>query len=249
MLEGMPSFPRPSPWFRRFHPAPKGAATLVLLPHAGGSASFYHGMSALLAPWLEVICVQYPARQDRWQEPPAGGVREMADRVAEAVSAVAREPVMLFGHSMGALIAFETAIRLERGNGVSRLIVSAYRAPTRPRPFFPADGDSALIEEMVRLGGVEPGVLADPDLARLVLPGVRADYQALRGYEYRPPDRVGCPVTGLAGDQDPRASVEDLAAWAEVTAGDFELLRFPGGHFYLNDHLAEVARMIRTRAG
>src|SRR4051794_9909349 len=135
-------------WLRRFHPAPQAAARLVCLPHAGGSASYYHPLSAALSPAVEAVAVQYPGRQDRRSEPLVDDLLVLADRLADAL-ADEPGPLALFGHSMGAVLAFEVARRLEReGREIAALFVSGRRAPTAHRDeWLHRVGDAELLDE------------------------------------------------------------------------------------------------------
>ena len=120
-------------WIRRYRPAPEAAVRLVCLPHAGGSASYYLPMAQALAPGADVLAAQYPGRQDRYAEPPSESVRELAERIVEAVGGDDR-PLALFGHSMGAVVAYEMALQLEAaGRAPVRLFVSGRRAPSALR--------------------------------------------------------------------------------------------------------------------
>lgn len=235
-------------WLRRYHGAHDGAPTIVTMPHAGGSANYFYGLSELLTPDAQVASVQYPGRQDRWPESACNDIGALADHVAEAVSAAVGEPFCLFGHSMGAILAFEVAVRLGRHAGPDAMIVSGARAPVRPLPeVYPLKGDEEVLREVRLLGGVDPQVLADSEIRQLVMPALRADFHAIGHYAYRPGDLVACPVTALTGDTDPRVSEADIAAWAQVTSGAFEYRLFPGGHFYLQAHLPSVARLIKAK--
>lgn len=233
-------------WFRRFHAAPDRDTQLVFLPHAGGSASYYAPFSEALSDRADVLCAQYPGRQDRWSEPCFENLTELADAVVEALTPSLDRPVVVFGHSMGATLAFEVTRRLEDAGIVPRrLFVSGRVAPHDNRDLgLHRLADDELLGEMVRLGGTNEEVLAEPELLRMVLPTVRADYQAIETYVYRPGPPLSCPVTALVGDTDPRASVEEAKAWAGYTTGDFDLKVFPGGHFYLADELPAVVSAI-----
>ena len=144
-------------WVRRFHRCPAGAPRLFCFPHAGGSAAYYFPFSRELAPGVDVLAVQYPGRQDRRHEPLIDSIPELADRVAEILAGLAASPFAFFGHSMGAIVAFEVALRLRDYSGVSptRLFVSGRRAPSTKRPRSAYD-DASLIAEMRRLGGTDP---------------------------------------------------------------------------------------------
>src|SRR5580693_3664644 len=123
-------------WVRHFHPSATAVSRLICFPHAGGSASYYFPVSAALSPNIEVLAVQYPGRQDRRNEKNLEDIGELADRAFEAVVPWSKGPVALFGHSMGAIVAFEVARRLERNAGISllALIVSGRRGLQRTEP-------------------------------------------------------------------------------------------------------------------
>ena len=230
-------------WIRDYHPSPGGAARLVCLPHAGGSATNYFAMAKALAPAVEVLAVQYPGRQDRRSEPFAGSVEELADGVTAALARWADRPLALFGHSMGATVAFEVARRMERPP--VHLFVSGRRSPTRPRhTTIHTLSDDLLVAEMSRLGGTDPRVLADPEVLAMTLPVVRNDYRAVESYRYVPAAKLTCPITALVGDQDTQVTVEEASAWRELSTGPFELRVFPGGHFYLEAHHDAVCDLI-----
>ncbi|MDX2602272.1 alpha/beta fold hydrolase [Streptomyces caniscabiei] len=240
------------PWLRNYRPAPDAPVRLLCLPHAGGSASAYHPMAMALAPAADVLAAQYPGRQDRYAEPPASSVRELAERIAEAVSGDDDRPLALFGHSMGALVAYEVALALEAaGRTPVRLFVSGRRAPSTPRtgPRLHLGSDAELLRAVRRLGGTDGQVFEDEELVQLVLPALRGDYRALETYEPRPDDRLTCPLTVLTGDADPVTPVADARAWAGHTDGPTELCVFPGGHFYLNERPEEVVGVVRRHLG
>ncbi|PRY00904.1 thioesterase II family protein [Allonocardiopsis opalescens] len=237
-------------WTRRFHPRPGAEFRLACLPHAGGSASYYHPVSAALPERIEALAVQYPGRQDRRAEPLVPDLAELADGLHAVLLAWTDRPLALFGHSMGALLAFEVADRLRRsGAPPAALFVSGRRAPSRWREDEAVRelDDDGLVAELGRLGGVEPELLADPALRRLVLPVVRADYTAVETHVYRPAEPLDCPVVALTGDRDPRVEPEEAAAWAAHTTGPFELHTFAGGHFFLNEHRERVVELVAER--
>ncbi|MCR6487192.1 alpha/beta fold hydrolase [Amycolatopsis sp. OK19-0408] len=236
-------------WIRRFHPAPSATARLVCFPHAGGSASYFHPVSAALSPAVEVLAVQYPGRQDRHTEPLVDDLFVLADGLAEVLAAETAGPVAFFGHSMGASLAFEVARRLEpRGTRLLGLFVSGRRAPTAARDERTHEkDDEGLLAEVKRLSGTDAQVLENDELVRMVLPALRSDYKAAELYHYRPGADVSCPVVALIGDHDPKVTEAEARQWAAHTSGGFELKTYPGGHFYLNEHAAAVTRLIGER--
>ncbi|QMU77304.1 thioesterase [Streptacidiphilus sp. PB12-B1b] len=240
-----------SDWTRCFHPAPASRVRLVCFPHAGGSASGYHALSAAVSgPDAEPWVVQYPGRQDRYGEPFARSMAEIVDAVLAELPATG--DLALFGHSMGAVLAFEAARRLQAaGRSPVALIVSGRAAPatgTHPAGRVPVRSldDAALVADMRALAGTSTEVLDHPDLLELLLPAVRADYQILDDHLHRPGPPLHCPVTALAGDRDPRVTPEQVQAWRHETTGPFACHVLPGGHFFLDDQLPHVADLIVT---
>ncbi|MEU5422155.1 thioesterase II family protein [Streptomyces sp. NPDC001407] len=226
-------------WVRRFHPRPDAATRLVCLPHAGGSASFYFPVSQAMPDDVDVICLQYPGRQDRRAEPLIDNIPELADRVFAALLPWADRPLAFFGHSMGATLGFEVARRFEREKGIvlAGLFASARRAPSRHRhETVHQRDDDGLIAELKGLSGTDSQLLGDEEILRMVLPAIRADYHAAETYTYEPGEPLHCPVTALTGDDDPKVTLEEAQAWAEHTEGPFDFHVYPGGHFYLASH-------------
>ncbi|WP_435112226.1 thioesterase II family protein [Nocardiopsis synnemataformans] len=222
---------------------------LLCFPHAGGSASSYFPLSKQLAPEVEVHAVQYPGRQDRRNEACVDDISELAERICEAVSLSPEKPTAFLGHSMGAILAYEVARRLQRrGEGVPvHLFVSGRRAPSRPRrEEIHRRGDTGLITEIRRLGGTDQRFLDDDELRAIILPMLRADYTAIETYTWDPAPMLECPLTALVGDADPSTTVEEASAWREQTVSGFDIRVFPGGHFFLDANRSEVAATITS---
>jgi surfactin synthase thioesterase subunit len=235
-------------WVRRFHPADRAAAQLLCLSHAGGSASYFFGVSRALSPDVDVLAAQYPGRQDRLAEPCLTSIHDLADQLVAALEPLTDRPIALFGHSMGATVGFEVAIRLERaGITPTALFASGRTAPSRHRSerVHRAD-DAGLIANVKELGGTDTALLDDKDIQSMVLPAIRGDYTAAETYTHHPGTRLSCPIIALTGDNDPKVTIDEADAWRDHTTGDFELMVFPGGHFYLNDHTPEILERIRA---
>ncbi|MEU7922910.1 thioesterase II family protein [Micromonospora zamorensis] len=235
-------------WLRRFHPAPDAPVRLVCLPHAGGSASYYHPVSRALTG-VEVFAVQYPGRQDRRAEPCIDTVHGLAARVAEQVATLADRPIALFGHSMGASVAFEVARLLEEdGIVLKHLFASGRRAPSRHRDeHIHQLGDNGLIAEMRRLNGTEGKLLDDDELIRMIIGAIRNDYKAAETYVYRPGPPLSCPITVMTGDSDPKVTVDEADSWRTHTTGPYAMKVYRGGHFYLNNHQTDILETIVDR--
>jgi surfactin synthase thioesterase subunit len=202
---------------------------------------------------VQVLAVQYPGRQDRLAEPPLRSLTALADAIHAALLPWADQPPAFLGHSMGAVLAHALARRLERDKDTpaAALLVSGRRAPTAHRPpgTIHLRDDAGLVAELAALGGFSAQVLADAELLRLVLPAVRADYTALETHTHRPGPPLRCPLTVLTGEDDPRVTAAEAAAWQAETTGPFRLHRFPGGHFYLTGQRPAVVRAVAAALG
>jgi surfactin synthase thioesterase subunit len=233
-------------WIQPLDRAPAAGARLFCLPHAGGTASFFRPLAAALSGRVQVLGVQYPGRQGRLVEPALTSLAELADRIVVALEPWLDQPFALFGHSMGALLGFEVALRLERaGQAPGRLFASAHHAPSRScgEQIHQLD-DRGLMAELRRLNGTDMAILDDPDLIEIVLATFRADVTAVETYRATPGSVLHCPITVLLGDEDPTTTVESGRAWAAHTTGAHQVVVLPGGHFYLTDQWDQVVRIV-----
>ncbi|AXL87379.1 thioesterase [Streptomyces sp. CB09001] len=239
-----------SGWIRQYHDPAAGGPTLVCFPHAGGSAAAYFRLSAELSQVAEVLVVQYPGRQDRMAEAAVEDVRELADRIREALLPWKERELALFGHSMGSVVAYETGLRLQSepdGASPIGLIASGRTAPSvrRDRGLHRMD-DAGIIAEMAELSGTDPALLDDAEMLAVVIPPMRSDFRAAETYRCDPGTRLRCPITAYGGDVDPQVSYDDLIRWGEHTASAFATRVFSGGHFYLQQRPTEVMAAVRT---
>ncbi|MEV0614230.1 alpha/beta fold hydrolase [Nonomuraea sp. NPDC050404] len=233
-------------WFHASDPRPNAAVRLFCFPHAGGAAAAFREWHRAVPPGVEVRAVQYPGRAERVREPFVDDAHQMADLIAAAMRPLLDRPAVLFGHSMGALLAYETALRINPAH----LIVSGRRSAHVPRPGIVHTGtEDDLVAELRRLGGTEPELLADADARDYILPIVRADYTLAESYRSRPAEPLRCPITTVIGDRDPEVDPGNAGEWAELTSAGFALHVLPGDHFYLAARRAEVIDLILTAAG
>ncbi|WP_194897285.1 thioesterase II family protein [Catenulispora pinisilvae] len=232
--------PAPTGWLRRFGPPGTPRLRLVCLPHAGGSASAYHGWRARLPDDIEVLAVCYPGRQDRIAEPFIEDMDVLARQIAGRLEPLSDLPLALFGHSMGSVLAFEVARLLEeRGSGPKLLVLSGSSGPGGRDHDLPSDDEDEIIAFARKLGGTHAGLYEDRDLGPLLLPALRSDLRMARSYNHRP-GMVEAPVLVCVGDRDPEVSVAEARLWSAVAAGEFEVEVFRGGHFYLVDREEEL---------
>jgi medium-chain acyl-[acyl-carrier-protein] hydrolase len=213
---------------------------LYVFPHAGGGAAGYR-LDRFFPDDFEICQIQPPGREDRMGEEPLTSVAEVVDGLLPQLTPQLELPFAFLGHSMGALLAYETTRRLAaRGAPVPReLFVSAYRAPHLPE----RDPVHHLPDEefLRRMDLADAAVFEDPDLREMFLPALRADVRLCETYAYEPGEPLPCPVTALGGQSDPGVEEAELDAWRRHTAAAFTRHTFPGGHFYLHEAQGAVA--------
>ncbi|MFI1401047.1 thioesterase II family protein [Streptomyces sp. NPDC020681] len=245
-------------WFRRFG-YPTGpvrpearAPRLFCFPHAGGAASTFLPLARALTPDFDVLAAQYPGRQDRRREEPLADIGRLAEALADHIPGQDERPYAFFGHSMGAVLAYEVARLLQerRMPGPAALVLSGRRAPTpRTSPHDMLRTDADILRAVRALGGTTPQLLEDPELRDMVMPALRADYRAIGSYAWQPGPPLSIPFTVLVGDRDPVVSVAEARAWQDATAGPTRTHVFGGGHFFLDAHLPRVAETVVDALG
>jgi surfactin synthase thioesterase subunit len=157
-------------------------------------------------------------------------------------------PLRLFGHSMGAVVAFEFArIAESRGAAVEKLWASAAPAPcaVAAKPDLPTSHDDLLVD-MTDFGGTDVELLADPEFAELLVTAMRADYAAINRYTCSPDIRIAADISALGAHGDLRVDAAELELWQSHTEGAFDLDWYDGGHFYLDDHIDDVAARVNA---
>lgn len=223
---------------------------LFCFPHAGASAAVYVGWRAA-GNGDPVICpVQPPGRAARGRETPHHDAEALADDVISGLGAELTGDYALFGHSVGGLVAYLVARRIvEQGGPPPRhLFVSGRSAPQLPntRRELRALPTDDLVGELRALGGLPDVLLKERSLLELFLPLLRADMTVNETYHHVPGPPLPIPLTVFGGVDDPRAEPAELAAWQELSA-DAALVTYPGGHFYLDDHVPEILEVVRRR--
>ncbi|EEP74808.1 thioesterase [Micromonospora sp. ATCC 39149] len=239
------------PWFRKFHPNADAPVRLVCFPHAGGAATFYFPVSRALGPAVEVLAVQYPGRQDRRAERCVDDLRELAGLIVAELRPWCDRPLALFGHSMGATVAYEVARRLERdGTPPIGLFASGRRAPSiNGDESVHLRDDQGIVQALRELSGTDSAVLVDEEMLTMVLPAVRGDYRAVETYRHGGGPELTRPICVLVGDSDPVTSLAEARAWDGHTTAGCRVEVFPGGHFFLRAQAEGVHRAILRHLG
>ena len=227
---------------------PSASVRLFCFPNAGGGAQGYYRWGDSMPPGVEVCAVRLPGREARLAEPAFKSIQPLVVALAEALLPHLDRPFAFFGHSMGAKVAFELAryLRATRGVEPVHLFVSGCKGPRRPRGGRHIHDlpDAEFIEELRRLNGTPPEVLEHPELMKLMLPLLRADFELVETYEYLPGRLLDSPVSAYGGLEDAEVPGEQLGEWRAETTGAFNQRMFPGGHFYLHAARKRLLQML-----
>ncbi len=241
------STPTGDPWIP--FPSRTGAATrLFCFPCAGRGASVYRSWQRLLEPDVEVVPIQLPGREGRATERPHTDMDSLMADLLPVLRGHLTGRYALFGHSLGAAVAFEAARRLQaEGRPPSRLVVAAQRPPHEPSDRAPLhDLPRAAFLTMLGLYGQVPVELFDdPAAVELAATGLRADFTLLETYATPVEPGLSCPVTALAGLADHSVPPSLMRAWRHLTTGAFAFRPIPGDHFFVHQRAAEITGLLR----
>ncbi|MEV0201455.1 alpha/beta fold hydrolase [Nonomuraea sp. NPDC050691] len=239
--------------FRGLTGTEPGALPMYCLPHAGGAASAFRLWQRKLSG-VAVQPVQPPGREGRHKEPPylrmAPLVSDLADVVlADVELSAAGRRYTLYGHSLGAIVAFELVREIRRRGGPEpvHLFVSGSDAPHVTDESGPPVGGMSrpeLVALLRGLGGTPEWLLADPEALDMVLPSVQADFTVKETYVYEEEPPLDVPISALCGETDPRVSPVKLARWLDQTAREFTLHGFDGGHFAVFEQAQRTHRIL-----
>lgn len=232
-----------TPWLR-MNPSAQGAPLrLFCFAHAGGGAAFFSRWEKILGPQIEICRVALPGREARRQEKPYTQMRDLIEPLFAALEPFMDQAFALFGHSMGAALAYEVARRCEAHGkqGLRHLFISGRRAPHLParrRPFYNLPKEEFLTM-LQSLSGTPEAVMSEQGLIDLFLPCLRADFELIETYVPLPGQKLATNISAYCGDLDPEVECSELSAWRHCTSGSFTSRIFHGHHFYLQGEHAQ----------
>ncbi|HZM78509.1 MAG TPA: alpha/beta fold hydrolase, partial [Candidatus Limnocylindrales bacterium] len=233
-----------SAWIRISAPRPRARVRLFCLPHAGGGASSYTAWTRALPEHIEVCAAQLPGRETRIEEPAVTDIHAMARTLAEVITAHVDLPFAIFGHSLGAAIAYEVAQELRRRGGPQplRLFASGARAPHLPLsgPRLADLPTDELIAGLAAIGGIPVELLDRREYLDLIAPSLRSDLVIAENHQTAIGEPLPYPITALTGEDDAHVPLDHVREWERHTSAGFKALVFPGGHFFHRDHMDRV---------
>lgn len=226
--------------------------TLLCVPFAGAGASFYHPWRELAADRWRMMPIELPGRERRLLETPYHNVIEAAKNEVDGIVASLGEGarVVLFGHSVGAVVAYELVHLLStRDVHVERLVVSGVTGPWTQRETratgLPDEEFLARIEEFA---GTRHEALDHPEMREMILPVLRADCEMHENYVPSTDEPVSVPISSLRGDRDGLVSAEQAQEWQNATTGEFTYVELPGDHMYLVDGARDILDHIEAQS-
>lgn len=231
-------------------PKPNSHAQLRLFcfPYAGGSARVFRPWVDYFSDTVEVCPVELPGRGQQVKNPLITDLPSLVKAITAALDPYLDKPFALFGHSMGALLAFELARSLRQTHSPEpvSLIVSGRRPPQWVDDDPPTYNlpDSELLEKLRWLKGTSQAALDNPELMQLLLPIFRADFSVCETYIYQPQAPLSCPIIALGGWSDPATRRGALRGWREHTTGKFVQKSFPGHHFFIHSAQTHLLRFL-----
>ncbi len=236
-------------WFESLAAVHTPQLRLFCFPYGGGNAHVFRDWQLYLGPEIDVCLVHLPGRARRMGERPRTRLAPLVEELADLIGAEIPGRFAFYGHSMGALIAFELTRTLRRrGQDVpAHLFLSACRAPTAIRSVPPTYNLSApdFMAKIARLRGTPKEFFEHPEIQNALLPLLRADFEITDTYDYVPESPLACPITIYGGDRDELATQEQLAPWKQETLTDYRCEVFAGDHFFIQSHKADFLRILR----
>ncbi len=234
--------------FQRARPVVRPRARLFCFPYAGGSAAIFNQWVSKIPADVELLAVQYPGRGARLREAPCLSIEQLVAEVEPGLSAYSDRPCAFFGHSMGAIVAFETARRLAaRGAaGPRHLFISGRQAPgcrALKKPIHSLS-DSEFVNAIADMNGTPRQVIENAELMQLLLPALRADFAAVERWKYLSGPPIDIPLTIFGGDADPGVPPEGLAAWSVVTTAPMDTHVLPGDHFFIHQQFPAILDIV-----
>ncbi len=242
-----------SKWFVQIPGKSPTRMRLFCFPFAGGGASFYRPWREKLPDDVEIILGCLPGREQRFGEPVIDTIDAMVAHIHEAIVPLTDLPYAFFGYSMGAIISHHLSCEIvgNGGAGPNQLFLSARRSPDLELARAPLNALPSEIfwQEVAKYGGTPKEILENEEYRQLFEAPLRADFKLSETAVSKHLPKLSCPITVFGGDADTSPIPEHLAGWADATSGTFSKHIYPGGHFFITDHVDAVTAIVSDRLG
>lgn len=242
--------PDPMSWFPALRNQPGSDLRLIAFPYAGGGIPAFRSWPDLLPPSFELRVAQLPGRGSRYREPRFHTMEPAIEALEQSILPLLDRPFAFFGHSLGALLAFEVTHRLRlRGLKPVHLFVSGRIAPQLTSRFPPIHhlSEDLFLEELKAFNGMSQAILDSREILEIVLPIVRSDFALLESYRYVKAEPLACPITIFGGWQDRQTNQKELSGWQEHTLHPSDLQMLPGDHFFIDSARATLVTSITSK--
>ncbi len=226
-------------WISCPKPKPNATTRLFCLPYGGGGASIYRHWSDYLPDHIEVMPFQLPGRENRLLEPAIDNLNKLVDHTVSTIAEYQDKPFALFGHSLGAKVAFEVTRKLRRRRLPKPVILfvagqAAPRLTLKRQPFHNLPDQQFIQSITIQYNAIPKPVLENPELLALMMPALRGDFCMNDQYSYIEDHPLDCPITAFGAEEDPEVTQDGLQAWQSETTAQFSTRLFPGDHFFIN---------------
>lgn len=222
---------------------------LFCFPYAGSGASIFYSWANYLNPKINIYGFQAPGKEDRISEDLIIDLNTLIQNAVKELKQIINKPFVLFGHSMGSVLAFEIAKTLELENITPELVILSGRPPPRfglrMNPISHL-GDKELIAELHKLEGTDTRILENDELMELLLPIIRADFRISEAYKSSASLKINSPMIAIGSEEDPWLNKAEFKEWKDYSNSTTKIQFFPGGHFYLREHLDLLTTFLNT---
>lgn len=222
---------------------------LFCFPYAGSGASIFYSWANYLDPKINIYGFQAPGKEDRISEDLVVDLNTLIQNAVQELKQIINKPFALFGHSMGSVLAFEIAKFLESENLTPKLVILSGRPPPefglRMNPISHLE-DKELITELRKLEGTDTRILENEELMELLLPIIRADFRISESYKSSSNLKISSPMIAIGSEEDPWLNELEFNEWKQYSHNTTKIQFFPGGHFYLKEHLNLLSTFLNS---
>ena len=223
---------------------------LICFPYAGSGASIFYSWANYLNPKINIYGFQAPGKEDRISEDLIEDLNTLVQNAVQELKQLIQRPFVLFGHSLGSVLAFEITKKLEAEQFAPQLLVLSGRPPPKfGLKMSPIShlADKELIEELHKLEGTDSRILENAELMELLLPIIRTDFRISESYKGSADSKINSPLIAIGSKNDPWINEIEFNEWKDYSKNTTKIQFFPGGHFYLREHLDILSEFLNSQ--